>query len=255
MIGMLTGVIRMVLNFIYVEPECGEPDTRPSIIKNVSFNKLFVIFFFELNLIFFKLHYLYFAMILFILTGVVMIVISLVTNNLDYFRTIRTTFWTRKSLERRPDEEDFNEIKEEIQKGSDNIAVAVDDEFKITFHIDDNEKNKEQFEMQIETPQPAKAKKSKRKKFLDLVLNIFCGIETKKTSETEQKRDEAKRRLESIDSLNQTKFEKYILNSNLIFIIVIYIFLMTFFSIPPRLHLFKHVHFNRTEFFHNHNLN
>ena len=37
MVGLLTGVIRMVLDFIYVEPACGEEDTRPSIIKDVTF--------------------------------------------------------------------------------------------------------------------------------------------------------------------------------------------------------------------------
>ena len=39
MVGLLTGVIRMVLDFIYVEPACGEEDTRPSIIKDVTLNK------------------------------------------------------------------------------------------------------------------------------------------------------------------------------------------------------------------------
>ena len=35
MAGMVTGVIRMILDFIYIEPACGEVDQRPSIIKNV----------------------------------------------------------------------------------------------------------------------------------------------------------------------------------------------------------------------------
>ena len=36
MFGMLTGLIRMILTFVYADPECGEPDTRPSIIKDVT---------------------------------------------------------------------------------------------------------------------------------------------------------------------------------------------------------------------------
>ena len=33
--GMITGLIRMVLDFVYVEPMCGQEDTRPAIVKNV----------------------------------------------------------------------------------------------------------------------------------------------------------------------------------------------------------------------------
>jgi hypothetical protein len=36
MAGMLTGIIRMVLDFIYTEPPCGEEDTRPAIVRNVN---------------------------------------------------------------------------------------------------------------------------------------------------------------------------------------------------------------------------
>jgi sodium/myo-inositol cotransporter 11 len=37
MAGMVIGIVRMILDFIYIEPACGEEDTRPIIIKNVSF--------------------------------------------------------------------------------------------------------------------------------------------------------------------------------------------------------------------------
>jgi hypothetical protein len=36
MIGMVIGLIRMILDFVYYEPPCGEPDTRPGIVKNVT---------------------------------------------------------------------------------------------------------------------------------------------------------------------------------------------------------------------------
>jgi hypothetical protein len=35
MTGMLTGIIRMCLDFYYIEPACGEIDLRPPIIKDV----------------------------------------------------------------------------------------------------------------------------------------------------------------------------------------------------------------------------
>ncbi|PIO23916.1 hypothetical protein AB205_0214580 [Aquarana catesbeiana] len=58
-IGMLIGFIRMVMDFVYGQPKCGQLDSRPSIIKNV--------------------HYLYFTIILFVLTTIICIVISLCT--------------------------------------------------------------------------------------------------------------------------------------------------------------------------------
>ena len=35
-VGMISGVIRMILDFVFSEPACGEIDQRPSIIKNVK---------------------------------------------------------------------------------------------------------------------------------------------------------------------------------------------------------------------------
>lgn len=60
MIGLVVGVVRMILDFAYREPECGQPDTRPAIIAS--------------------LHYMYFAVLLFLLTGVIMTVISFLTK-------------------------------------------------------------------------------------------------------------------------------------------------------------------------------
>ena len=59
MAGLLMGSVRMILEFIYSEPACGEPDMRPVLLS--------------------KVHYMYFAAILFFLTIVVMVVVSLLT--------------------------------------------------------------------------------------------------------------------------------------------------------------------------------
>ena len=58
--GFLAGIIRMILDFSYPAPSCNEVDTRPSIVKNV--------------------HFFYVALILFVLTGVVCVVVSLLTK-------------------------------------------------------------------------------------------------------------------------------------------------------------------------------
>lgn len=60
LIGMVLGLIRMVLDFIYMQPRCNEPDNRPAVVKYV--------------------HYLYFSIILSLVTLVVVVVVSLLTE-------------------------------------------------------------------------------------------------------------------------------------------------------------------------------
>jgi len=56
MIGLTVGVVRMSMDFVYPEPGCGEADMRPLIIGRV--------------------HYMYFALMLFMLTGISVVIIS-----------------------------------------------------------------------------------------------------------------------------------------------------------------------------------
>jgi sodium/myo-inositol cotransporter 3 len=65
MVGFVTGVIRLVLVFVYHAPErCGDVDTRPAIIR--------------------EFHYMYFAIFLFWLTFVVSVIVSLLTEPPTY---------------------------------------------------------------------------------------------------------------------------------------------------------------------------
>ena len=57
------GAIRMILDFTHLEPRCGEEDTRPSIIA--------------------KVHYMYFALILFWITVITIVVVSLFTKPME----------------------------------------------------------------------------------------------------------------------------------------------------------------------------
>ena len=65
MAGLVIGGTRFILEFSFPPPLCsdGVPDDRPAIIKNF--------------------HYLYFAIFLFLVTGLVAIVISLLTPPID----------------------------------------------------------------------------------------------------------------------------------------------------------------------------
>ncbi|NXA70049.1 SC5A3 protein, partial [Mohoua ochrocephala] len=73
MAGFVLGAIRLILAFFYRAPECDQPDTRPGFIKNI--------------------HYMYVATALFWITGVVTVVVSLLTPPPTKEQVRTTTFW------------------------------------------------------------------------------------------------------------------------------------------------------------------
>uniref|UniRef100_W5L7T6 Solute carrier family 5 member 9 n=1 Tax=Astyanax mexicanus TaxID=7994 RepID=W5L7T6_ASTMX len=86
MVGLIIGFIRMVMEFAYGTPSCGEEDLRPALLKDV--------------------HYLYFALILLALTGLVITGVSLCTAPIPDQHLVRLTWWTRHSRKQRIDLED-----------------------------------------------------------------------------------------------------------------------------------------------------
>ncbi|XP_060921400.1 sodium/myo-inositol cotransporter 2 [Labrus mixtus] len=74
-IGLVIGCIRMLLDFIYAAPLCYEEDNRPGVLKYV--------------------HYLYFSMLLSFITLVVVVVISLATEEPKPEQISRLTWFTR----------------------------------------------------------------------------------------------------------------------------------------------------------------
>ncbi|KAI5610178.1 sodium/glucose cotransporter 4 [Silurus asotus] len=87
MVGLVVGLVRMVMEFAYGTPSCGQEDLRPSILKDV--------------------HYLYFALILLALTVLVITTVSLCTSPIPEQHLIRLTWWTRHSKQERVDMEDL----------------------------------------------------------------------------------------------------------------------------------------------------
>nr|XP_020643783.1 sodium/glucose cotransporter 4 [Pogona vitticeps] len=75
MFGLAVGIIRLVMEFIYTAPSCGEEDQRPAVMKEV--------------------HYLYFAIILCALTAAVIFFLSLCTPPIPEENLARLTWWTR----------------------------------------------------------------------------------------------------------------------------------------------------------------
>ena len=111
-------------------------------------------------------------------------------------------------------------------------------------------------EIEIEIEKPVKSLeirgKINTKCLKGYFSNLFCGFDWNSKQigiENEvriQNQNEIKRRIEGFHSLKQTNFELFTLNFNLIIILFISISLFIFFSIPPQLHIFKHIHLNNT---------
>uniref|UniRef100_A0A8C3ALR9 Solute carrier family 5 member 9 n=1 Tax=Cyclopterus lumpus TaxID=8103 RepID=A0A8C3ALR9_CYCLU len=83
MTGLVVGLIRMVLEFSYETPSCGQPDGRPAVLADV--------------------HYLYFALILLALTSLIIAAVSLATAPIPKEHLYRLTWWSRHSREPRID--------------------------------------------------------------------------------------------------------------------------------------------------------
>ncbi|KAL2090087.1 hypothetical protein ACEWY4_014775 [Coilia grayii] len=99
MVGLAVGVVRMVMEFVYGTPSCGQEDTRPALLKDV--------------------HYLYFALILLGVSALVITVISLCTPPIEDEHLVRLTWWTRHSKEPRVELDDpWAKAHEEIQDES-----------------------------------------------------------------------------------------------------------------------------------------
>uniref|UniRef100_A0A3P9KUG8 Solute carrier family 5 member 9 n=1 Tax=Oryzias latipes TaxID=8090 RepID=A0A3P9KUG8_ORYLA len=83
MAGLVVGLIRMVLEFCFPPPACGQTDGRPAVVADV--------------------HYLYFALILLAFTGLVIAAVSLATAPISEEHLHRLTWWSRFSTEPRID--------------------------------------------------------------------------------------------------------------------------------------------------------
>ncbi|XP_023043472.1 sodium/glucose cotransporter 4 isoform X1 [Piliocolobus tephrosceles] len=75
MSGLGVGLVRMILEFSYPAPACGEVDRRPAVLKDF--------------------HYLYFALLLCGLTAIVIVIVSLCTTPIPEEQLTRLTWWTR----------------------------------------------------------------------------------------------------------------------------------------------------------------
>lgn len=85
MTGFVLGTLRLILAFVYRQPRCDQPDDRPAFIV--------------------KIHYMYFAAGLFWLSGLVAVLVSLCTSPPDDEQVQTTTIWGLRRIQKVPAKE------------------------------------------------------------------------------------------------------------------------------------------------------
>ncbi|KAK7077022.1 Sodium/myo-inositol cotransporter [Halocaridina rubra] len=177
MVGFLVGMVRMGLDFYYGEPTCLEVDVRPAIIA--------------------KIHYMYFAMLLFWLTLTIAFITSLITKPPEDWRLTRTTFFTRFD---QSDRDDDLELEERLQN-------------------------------ELLCSQKAGNEDKAAIPWYRQFYNYLCGFDN--SAEAQGEAAVMNKHLRELSNLHQEKWEQYILNMMLFCIIVVALFLFIYFSINP----------------------
>lgn len=205
--GFVLGLIRLVLAFIYREPHCDQPDNRPSFIKDV--------------------HFMYVAAILFWITALVTVIVSLLTPPPAKEQIKITTFWglrNRKKLtpQQMVDLKDTSNALKPLNpspsNGNSNLNshLATIEPGAVVSHngltkqeVDGNE--------DVETSRCLR------------VVNWFCGIQEDPASAHTPSPQEQEKMVEAL--LYESPKIKIILNFALVFICGIGIFLFVYFTL------------------------
>ncbi|XP_064103539.1 sodium/mannose cotransporter SLC5A10-like isoform X3 [Macrobrachium nipponense] len=179
--GFSVGMTRMAFDFYYGEPHCYEEDYRPSFIR--------------------KIHFMYFATLLFWITVTVAVLVTLVTKPTEKWMLIRTTFFTRYDRSKRQDDVEMTDWIE-------NSLLQ--------------EKNQEEDDHKIFRP---------RVPWYRHIYNCLCGFDDSKKAQEENKA--MNEHVAQLTNLHQETWECRLLNTMLFIIIIITIVLYTYFSINP----------------------
>ncbi|KAH3888394.1 sodium/glucose cotransporter 4-like [Dreissena polymorpha] len=102
--GHTCGIIRMVLDFVYTAPDCGDPDTRPPVVAMV--------------------HYTYFCQMTLVITSVVIVGVSLLTKKPARAQIVGMTWWDRY----RPEDIEVTQAEEVSLKPIDDSSMSREED-------------------------------------------------------------------------------------------------------------------------------
>ncbi|CAH1801179.1 unnamed protein product [Owenia fusiformis] len=187
LVGLLVGMTRFIWEFSYPKPSCGQEDTRPAIIKDV--------------------HYLHFGILLFGITVIVTVTVSLLTKPMPDKYLRRLTFWDR-----------FN------KEAADNVSLMDKDELaEQNKHIEEKQAKSSEQAPVVEQPEL-----EEELPWYKTACNWICGIE--KMVDQPQLTDEEIRALqEKQNSIYEEPTWRRVLNANAIILMVVAIFFWGFY--------------------------
>ncbi|XP_068122165.1 sodium/myo-inositol cotransporter [Hyperolius riggenbachi] len=237
MIGFILGVTRLILAFVYRVPECNLPDNRPSFIKNI--------------------HYMYVATALFWITGLIAVVVSLLTAPPKKEQIRTTTFWALKNVKQKTCKEDSYQVcgksstpvTENIKpallngKSDDHIkSVQTEDSNLLLTYIDDSNPLSSLSVSEAETPvdcysngqaalmgqiptEEVKEDQSRCSKFVDW----FCGYNSSSSNKRNVKEEDDE--AVCLKMLEETPAVQRILNTGLVCVCSVGVFMFIYFSL------------------------
>ncbi|XP_076821876.1 sodium/myo-inositol cotransporter-like isoform X1 [Clavelina lepadiformis] len=187
MAGFLVGIIRMIIVFALQgnAGNCYAPDTRPEWYHTLIG----------------KVHFMYFALIIFGITIIVGVVVSLLTEAPSKSQISRVTWWTKHWKRPR----------------SDNLESELT---KADSKVNQNERQND-FSAAADTAQSSNLFKRG--------YEWFCGYQTKQDEESEE---EKRQKLLKITSIKQNQTAKLFLQCLLVVILGAGVFILAFFSVP-----------------------
>ncbi|KAM3915767.1 sodium/glucose cotransporter 4 isoform 2-T2 [Leptodactylus fuscus] len=201
LIGLVVGLIRMIMDFVYRGPNCGEKDTRPVILKDV--------------------HYLYFAILLFGFTSAVCIVISLFTEAIPDDELGRMTWWTRKRSDETHSLEDETDFSDDIATISSAIPPIEKEPGSV---IPQGKYLEDDSSFQEQKPSGDASTYSCWKK----LYFWFCGISTQ--PEARMSKEEEMKLKRKLTSIEEKPLWRNVCNINAVILLAINVFLWGYFG-------------------------
>ncbi|XP_077061060.1 solute carrier family 5 member 3a [Siphateles boraxobius] len=209
-VGFLLGATRLILAFVYREPDCDTTDNRPSFIKDI--------------------HFMYVAAVLFWVSGLVMVVVSLCTNPPSKEQIATTTLWglrnrnthTDAHIKEKGDDGKLHQLSEETKKEKtlDEVemkpssqVVQTSPEILPNGHLESQHTNKHAGRVRTRCVK---------------CLDWFCGFSKSSEEADSTFGDEIRSVTEMLKEPPKTKF---VLNLGLLLVCTLGVFLFVYFSL------------------------
>lgn len=205
--GFILGVVRLTLAFIYREPHCDQPDERPSFIKDI--------------------HFMYVAAILFWISALVTVVVSLMTPPPAREQIKITTFWglcKRKKLK----SQQMVDLKDTSNSLKPLNSLQCNGNGNLDSHVALNEASVTVSQNGLLKQEVDCNKDAGNSKCVQMI-DWFCGIEEDPASTHVPSPQEQEKMADEL--LYESPKMKIILNSALVFICGIGIFLFVYFTL------------------------